>query len=117
MPAQQYGPDSESRSTDSPATVDENGLVVRNYDGAETHDLRVRFVDPYGETVLDRTVSVAPQETAAVGTRLERAVYCVEVRMENGASASAECLIGSGPGECAMVETGNGRVSVVEGAF
>jgi hypothetical protein len=44
-------------------------------------------------------------------------VYRVEVRSEAGATASAECLIGSDPSECAMVETGNGTLSVVEGLY
>lgn len=119
MPTQRHRNDVESSpSAGRPATeVDDESLVVRNYDGAEPHDLRVTFLNPRGETAFDRTVAVAPLETVSVQTRLERAVYRVEAQLENGATASAECLVGSDPGECAMVEVGNGRVSVVEGAF
>lgn len=100
----------------APAVTDES-LIIRNYDTPEAHEVQIRFVDHRGQTAFNRTVSVAPMETVSIQSRLERAVYRVEVRLENGATASAECLIGSDPSECALIETGNGRVSVVEGLF
>ncbi len=123
MPVQQPDSDSDAERDVSPIenttgrAVSDESLVLRNYDSADAHEIAVRFVDHHGETAFDRTVAVAPLETVSVQTRLERAVYRVEVRLENGTTASAECLIGSDPGECAMVETGNGRISVVEGVF
>jgi hypothetical protein len=121
MPIHQYEGDSKSGSTPTEsvgarATSDES-LVIRNHDSSETHNLRVRFVNHHGEFAFNRTISVAPLETVSIETRLERAVYRVEVRLDEGTAASAECLIGSDPGECALVEVGNGIVSVVEGLF
>ena len=106
-------------STETPASrvVDNEGLVLRNYDSDDGHRVLVRFIDSNGSPAFDRTVSVAPRETVSVDTGLDRAVYRVEARLENGATTSAACLVGGSPGECAMVETGNGRVSVVEGVY
>jgi hypothetical protein len=97
--------------------VDDERLVLRNYDSDDGHQVAVRFVDGQDTPAFDRTVSVAPGETVSVDTGLDRAVYRVEARLENGATAGAECLVGRDPSECAMVETGNGRVSVVEGVY
>jgi hypothetical protein len=121
MPTQQLDRREEraiSASVD-PATraISNESLILRNYDDDSAHDLHVRFVDHEGAVAFDRTVSVAPRETVSIQTRLERAVYRVTVRMETGATARADCLLGSDPSECAMVETGNGLVSVVEGVF
>lgn len=95
--------------------VDSRSLLVRNYDGNVAHELRVRFVDASGEVVFRRAVTVAPVETVAVRTRLERGVYRVEARLDDDHADSSECLIGSGLDETALIETGNGTVSVVEG--
>jgi hypothetical protein len=121
MPPQKYDDDPTADSTpaESAATraLSDESLVVRNHDSSETHNLRVTFVDHNGECAFDRTIPVAPLETVSIETRLDRGVYRVEVRLEDGETASSECLIGSDPGECALVEVGNGIVSVVEGLF
>jgi len=97
--------------------VSDRSLVVRNHDGSEAYELRVRFVDADGAVAFRRTFTVAPLETVTVETRLERAVYRVDVTVDGGRTVSAECLVGSGVNETALVETGNGIVSVVEGVF
>jgi len=118
MPVQEaHRPDngatSRPNSTDSRPVCDES-LVIRNYDDS-THSIHVTFTDHNGETVFTRTVSIKPQDTVSIQTRLERAVYRVDTRLDNGAMARADCLLGSDPNECAKVETGNGVISVVEG--
>lgn len=101
--------------TASRRVVSDRSLVVRNYDGSETHEVCVRFVDADGDVAFRRSFRVVPMETVVVETRIERAVYRVEARLDDGEADSAECLIGSGVDETALVETGNGTVSVVEG--
>lgn len=121
MPTHQYDDDSTADSTPTEGatarTISDESLVIRNHDSSETHNLRVTFVDHNGECAFDRTIPVAPLETVSIETRLDRAVYRVEVRLEDGETESSECLIGSDPDECALVEVGNGVVSVVEGLF
>lgn len=120
MPVQEVhrpnnGVTSRSDSTDARPVSDES-LVLRNYDDS-THNIHVTFTDHNGKTAFTRTVSVKPRDTVSIQTRLEREVYRVDARLDNGAVARADCLLGSDPNECAKVETGNGVISVVEGYF
>jgi len=95
--------------------VSDETLVVRNYDGNDAHEVDVTFLDADGDVAVSRTLTVAPLETIAIETRLKRGVYLVRARLDTGETDSAECLVGSGPTETALVETGNGAVSVAEG--
>jgi hypothetical protein len=92
-------------------------LTLRNYDDDRAHEIQIRFIHHNGDVVLARTVSVPPRETVSIHPRVERAMYRVTARLENGETATADCLLGSDPSECAMVETGNGLLSVVDGPF
>jgi hypothetical protein len=112
----QHEPDT-GNSLEPAQVVSDRSLVVRNYDGSEAHDVTVTFLDPDGDRAFARTVAVAPQETIAIQTRLDRAVYRVRARLDGEETDSDECLVGSGPDETALVETGNGTVSVAEGLF
>ncbi|MFT4923332.1 MAG: hypothetical protein ACI8XM_002558 [Haloarculaceae archaeon] len=97
--------------------ISAESLLLRNYDREKPHRLAVTCVGPSGEIAFDRTVLVEPMETLSIETRLERSVYDVEVRLDGHTTASAECLIGSDPAECAVIETGNNTVSVTDGHF
>jgi hypothetical protein len=97
--------------------VDEETLVCRNYDSERTHEVTVRFLDADDEVAFRETYAVPSESVVSVSLRLPRAVYRVDARVDDDATASAECLVGSGPHETALVEVGNGLVSVAEGAF
>lgn len=97
--------------------VDEESLVLRNYDAERTHTVTVRFLDADGEPAVQQPYTLSPLGVVSVAMRLPRAVYAVEVDVDNGPTASAECLVGSGPRETALVEVGNGLVSVSEGVY
>lgn len=100
--------------SDSPESGAET-VSLRNYDATEAHTLAVTVTNPSGDTVIDRSVPVGPFETVSIQGRPDRAIYHVGVTSERGASDSAECSLGGGPGECAVVEIGNGTVSVTDG--
>lgn len=112
----QHEPDTTAPG-DHTQVVSDRSLVVRNYDGDQAHEVTVTFLDPDGDRAFARTVAVAPLETFAIETRLERAVYRVRARLDGEDTDSAECLVGSGPDETALVETGNGTISASEGLF
>lgn len=95
--------------------VSDESLVIRNSDSTDSHELYVQFVGPDGDTVFRQTFRIAPMETVAVTTRLDRTIYRVEASIRHGDTQSAECLIGSDPTETALVEIRNGTVSVSEG--
>lgn len=93
----------------------DDALVVRNYDGRTSHEVTVRFVDANEEVVLDRRYTLSPDDVVSVATRIERGVYSVEATIDDGEPVATECLVGSAPDETALVEVGNGLVSVSEG--
>ncbi len=111
----EHDSDAEDSSQTASRVVSDRSLVVRNYDGSQSHDVTVTFLDPDGDRAFARSFPVAPLETIAIETRLDRAVYRVRARLDGTETDSAECLVGSGPDETALVETGNGTVSVAEG--
>lgn len=97
--------------------VTDETVVVRNYD-ATAATVRVAFRNADDDVVFRRTYSLAPGEVVSTPTRLQRGVYRVVASDEESVddtSDAADCLIGSAPSETAVVETGNGIVSVSEG--
>mgnify|MGYP006896939524 CR=1 FL=1 len=97
--------------TDSRPPNSESAFV-RNYDSAEARTVTVTVIDSDDETVVERSVTVSPSAASSLRFPLERGVYRVEVRLADGTDDSAMCPIGSDPEECAVVECGNGIVSV-----
>jgi hypothetical protein len=95
--------------------VSDEILVLRNYDGQTTHDVRVTFLDAHDDVALQREYTVAPLGVTSVARRLERGVYRVTATVDGEHVARADCLVGSGPHETAIVEVGNGVVSLSEG--
>jgi len=77
----------------------------------------VTFRDADDEVAFSRTFRLAPMETVTVSSRLQRGVYRVSATLDDDESAAADCLVGSGPNETALVETGNGSLSVAEGVL
>lgn len=108
---------SEPSASDRPdrLTPGSGSLSFRNYDAATVNTLSVRLVDSRDEVVVDRSVSLEPSETVSVRLPVDRATYRVEVTLESAASDSAECLIGDTPEERAVIECGNGVVTVTAG--
>lgn len=109
------------RDADRPAgtvpRVTDETLVVRNH-GTSAVALGVTFLDTDGTVAFDRTYALAPGETVSTPTRLPRGVYRVVARLADAPGEqrdTAACLVGSAPGEAALVETGNGIVSVTDG--
>jgi hypothetical protein len=119
MSLQSLRPRDETRnSTDvdhAPLARRDEALVVRNYDGRRSHRVTVRFLDADDEIALERSYRLAPGDVVSISSRLDRGVYRVEARIEDDESVGVECLVGSGPAETALVEVGNGLVSVSEG--
>jgi len=93
-----------------------DGLVVRNYDANRAADLTVEIADLDGTTVLEAEYHVEPLVTEVVDLPLSSGTYRVTATLEGSATDSDHCHIGDEPTELAYVETGNGVVSVADGA-
>jgi hypothetical protein len=108
-------PESDETPRSKHERLRDDTLVIRNYDGRTSHEITVRFVDAGDEVALERTYALSPGDVVSVATRVERGVYRVEAHTEDGTFVGTECLVGTGPDETALVEVGNGLVSVSEG--
>jgi hypothetical protein len=111
----QHRSDAEASVGDEQLHVSDETLVLRNYDGETTHEVAVELRDADDEIAFQQTYTLTPGAVTSIQTRLPRAVYRVDVRVDGSDSSSADCLVGSGPSETALVEVGNGLVSVAEG--
>lgn len=109
--------DAESSAETEQPLVSDEAIVLRNYDSAAAHEVTVRLVDAADDVAVRRTSTVPPQAVVSVHEPLERGVYRVEAHVGGEYLAATECLVGSGPDETALVELGNGIVSVVEGVL
>ncbi|MFB6297946.1 MAG: hypothetical protein ABEH56_05450 [Salinirussus sp.] len=105
----------EEAPTETRQFVSEESIVIRNYDGQQAHRVTVTMLDMDGQQSFEQTYDLDPREVVSVSTRLDRTVYRIEVETGTGRTASVDCLVGSGPDETALVELGNGLVSVSEG--
>ncbi len=118
MPAQQthtdagYRFDRNTASTEQ--SVDGHAVVLRNYDLSEPHVVRAQVHDTGGECVFERTLRVGPLETMPVKVQVDSAAYTITAQLENGSTDTTECHIGSNIGETALIETGNGLISVTD---
>jgi len=117
MPAFQSKSEAGTSGLSDPQALGSESVSVRNYDATEAHTLTVTVTDSHDETVVDRSVTVEPSRTLSLQLPLERAVYRVEVTLDHEVRDSVECLIGSNPEECAVVECGNGLISVTAGYY
>jgi hypothetical protein len=100
-------------TTDDRLFVTEENLVVRNYDDIR-HRISIELHGSGGDVEFARDYTLAPGETVRVATPLDRAVYRVEARLEGASTVERDCLIGGGSTETALVEVGNGLVSIAE---
>jgi hypothetical protein len=93
--------------------ADDESLVLRNYDGEQAADVTVRVFDADGNAAFEQTHAPAGGLTIAAG--VARGVYRVETELTDTRAASRDVLVGSDPQKTALVEVGNGLVSVAEG--
>jgi hypothetical protein len=100
---------------DAAAYVEDEALVVRNYDATETTVVVTFHEDD--KRLLQRQYTLAPDGCVSFVTPFRRAVYDVTARVLDGDEDSAECLLGDAPSEAALVEVGNGLVSVADGIY
>jgi hypothetical protein len=97
--------------------VSEACLTIRNYDNHISHEVMVRFYDAADNVAFKGSYTLSSLDVVSVSQRLDRAVYRVDVEVDGETTVEAECLIGSGPNETALVEVGNGLLSVTEGVM
>ncbi|MDZ7702500.1 MAG: hypothetical protein U5J98_10830 [Halobacteriales archaeon] len=97
----------------APAAID--AVRVRNYDHAGGHSVRVTVEGPEGEGHIGERCYLAPGQSRVVEGALAPGEYRVTVRVDGVDRDGARCRLEHGPERTALVELGNGVVSVTEG--
>lgn len=102
------------RSSGTARDVGSEDVHVRNYDGRETHHLRLRAVDGDGRAV-ERSYRLGPGATESETDLLPAGEYDVEVELDGLRRWAGHCRVDDGPEHTVLVEVGNGLVSITEG--
>lgn len=106
-------PDDRASTAAASAAID--AVHVRNYDHADAHSVRVTVVGPEGEARLTERCYLAPGQSREVSAELAPGRYHVAVSVDGLERVRAGCRIGPDPERTALVELGNGIVSVTAG--
>lgn len=91
-------------------------IHVRNFDDDRSYDLTLS-VRMDGESVLSNAYHLTPGRRISEIYQLPAGVYDVAVTTADGRTETATCEIGATPERTALIEVGNGTVSVTEGLY
>lgn len=91
-------------------------LHLRNFDLNREYTLTVRVTDRDGLVFANRYY-LAPGKTVSELGRLQPGEYEVRVELDGRRQRTATCEIGETPDETALVEVGNGTVSLTQGLY
>ncbi|MFT4922861.1 MAG: hypothetical protein ACI8XM_002080 [Haloarculaceae archaeon] len=108
------------RPTDPP---DQSGpqqtedVHVRNYDVRRTYDLVVSVESESGTREFDRRYTLRPGQCRSLVDVLSAGTYDVTVALDPVSQQTRKCAIGPAPDDTALVEVGNGIVSISQGLY
>lgn len=106
----------EPRLSDRQLRTEVDAVHVRNYDHAAGHSVHVTVEDADGRIQLTERCYLAPGQSRRLTATLEPGTYRVRVRVDGVDRTTAECRLDGSPARTAVVELGNGVVSLIEGA-
>ncbi len=98
----------------APATFD--AVRVRNYDHRQRHAVTVAVDSPDGDRLLSDRFSLPPGESGRSRAALPAGEYDLHVLVDGVERARTTCRLSRSPSDTAVVELGNGAVSVTSGA-
>jgi hypothetical protein len=90
-------------------------VLIRNYDHQRGHDLNLVIRTQAGERVFRNRYYLQPGETVSECDILPSADYEIAVTFDNTQEASRRYQIDSSAGHTAVIEIGNGALSLSEG--
>jgi hypothetical protein len=88
-------------------------LHIRNLDLKRGYNLRVEVRD--GESVFTREYRLGPGERHSELDQLAPGTYTVVASLGDGRRRATRCTINDRPARAALIEIGNGTVSVTDG--
>lgn len=105
--------DDRDRRLDPEATLE--AVRLRNYDHWQGHSVRVAVSPPGGEPVIEERHFLAADRTARVAASVAPGEYEVAVRVDGVELARTTVALDATAAGTAVVELGNGVVSLTEG--
>lgn len=109
----------DTRTTPTPTenreTASTEEIHVRSYDHDRAYDLRLEIRVPGGEVVYSDRYYLQPGASESETDVVSPGAYRVEAVLDNDDRRSRRCRIGSAADHTAVVEVGNGVLSLTEG--
>ncbi|MFC7134282.1 MULTISPECIES: hypothetical protein [Salinibaculum] len=105
--------DSLADPTEAAPTED---IHIRNYDVQHSYRVRVTVTDGR-ETVFARRYTLDPGQSTSERDIVDAGTYDVTVALDSHRSARTRCRLADSPDDTALVEVGNGIVSVSQGLY
>jgi len=105
----------ELNGTPDGASAEE--IHVRNYDFERAYEVAVRVEDASGNRLFSRRYFLRPGQSRSERDVLDAGRYRVTAAIDPPERDAIECSVGSAPEHTALVEVGNGAVSVSEGLY
>lgn len=100
-----------------PASRQTEDLHVRNYDVRRTYDVAVSAESDSGTREFERRYTLRPGQCRSLTGVLPDGTYDVTVALDPVSEETVACRIGPAPEATALVEVGNGVVSVSQGLY
>jgi hypothetical protein len=91
-------------------------IHIRSFDISRSYNLTVRVEDSAG-LVFARRYHLSPEKTVSVCGQLSPGEYEVDATLEGRRRRSIRCEIDSTPQGTALIEVGNGTISLTEGLY
>ena len=103
------------RARDSRPTARSEDLHLRSYAHEWAYDVAVEVVAPDGDVAFAADYHLQPGDTESEVDTLPPGEYEIRATLDNDTRETAACRIGTDPDRTAVIEVGNGVLSVTEG--
>lgn len=90
-------------------------LHLRSYAHEWAYDVAIEVVTPDGDLAFAADYYLRPGDTESEVDALPAGKYEIRATLDNGTRKTAACRIGSDPDRTAVIEVGNGVLSLTEG--
>ncbi|MEF8813784.1 MAG: hypothetical protein V5A55_08200 [Halovenus sp.] len=107
---------SDSANASPPGTRRAEEIHVRNFDVSRTYHLTVE-VRENGRLVFANRYHLSPGKTASERDRLPPGEYDITVELDGLRRQTVRCRIDGTPERTALVQVGNGTLSLTEGLY
>lgn len=114
-PSSRVSSSSETSTSVLPESVGSEAIHIRNYDHQYGYDLSIEAVDTHGDVVFAKRYYVQAGYEECEHDVLPSGDYLLRATLDNLQEAELDCRVDAAPEHTAVVEIGNGALSLTEG--